>query len=810
MTPSRAVCVAIALTFGTPSVLVADDRAPEFNRDIRPLFAENCFACHGPDARQRKAGLRLDVESNAKSARKSGAVAVVPGSAAKSELIARLRATDDGRMPPAESGKSLTPKQIELLERWVAAGAPWADHWSLTPITRPTPPAAADAAFVKGPIDPFVLDKLAERGLTHAAEADRVTLIRRLSFDLTGLPPTPAEVEAFLNDGSDGAYERVVDRLLASPHYGERMAAFWLDLARYADSVGYHGDQPISVSPFRDYVIRAFNDNKPFDRFTVEQLAGDLLPNATLEQKVASGYNRLGMMSAEGGVQPKEYLAKYIAERVRAVSGAWLGVTLGCAECHDHKFDPFTTRDFYRLEAFFADIKEQGLYSGGTDWGPSVPVPTSAQQHELDAAEARVVAVTKRYESPTPEVAAAQFSWAVALMPLSPPVRAAAWRLEPRRRDLAAAEKAKADLLKSVTTTPVTLAVLPRTVRVLKRGNWMDDTGEVMDPGVPGVLPQPAAKAGRLTRLDLAGWVTAGDNPLTARVLANRLWKLYFGAGLSRKLDDLGAQGDWPTHPELLDFLAGRLIDSGWDVKALVRLVVTSGTYRQSSQATPEVREKDPFNRWLARQGRFRLDAETVRDNALAVSGLLAGTVGGPSVKPYQPPGYWSFLNFPAREWQNGRGDDLYRRGVYTHWQRQYLHPALLAFDGPSREECTAERVRSNTPLQSLVLLNAPEFVEAARVFAEAVVRQPRSTDERLDWAFRRALSRPIRPAERDLLADLLDKHRAEYRADPKAAGELLKVGSRPAAGDVDPAELAAWTSVTRAILNLHASVTRD
>src|SRR5438445_131852 len=305
MTPSRAVCAAVALTFGTPSILFADDRAPEFNHDVRPVLAENCFACHGPDARQRKAGLRLDVESNAKSARQSGAVAVVPGSAAKSELIARLRATDDGRMPPAESGKSLTPKQIDLLERWVAGGAKWADHWSLTPIARPAPPAVSDAAFVKGPIDPFILDKLAERGLTHAAEADRVTLIRRLSFDLTGLPPTPDEVEAFRGDGSPGAYEKVVDRLLASPHYGERMAVFWLDLARYPDSVRYHGDQAVSVSPFRDYVIHSFNDNKPFDRFTVEQLAGDLLPNPTREQTIASGYHRLGMMSAEGGVQPK-------------------------------------------------------------------------------------------------------------------------------------------------------------------------------------------------------------------------------------------------------------------------------------------------------------------------------------------------------------------------------------------------------------------------------------------------------------------------------------------------------------------------
>jgi hypothetical protein len=374
---------------------------------------------------------------------------------------------------------------------------------------------------------------------------------------------------------------------------------------------------------------------------------------------------------------------------------------------------------------------------------------------------------------------------------------------------LAQVEKQKADLLKRVPTTLATVKVPPRMIRVLPRGNWMDDSGAVVEPGFLDALPKPPASKQRLTRLDLAKWVVSPDNPLTARAFANRLWKQFHGAGLSRKLDDLGAQGDPPSHPQLLDYLAGRFIDSGWDVKALVRLIVTSVAYRQSSAVPKELAEKDPFNKWVARQGRFRLDAELVRDNALSVSGLLVHKVGGESVKPYQPPGYWAYLNFPTREWQNDAGDKLYRRGLYTHWQRQYLHPSLLAFDAPSREECTADRVRSNTPLQALVLLNDPIYVEAARAFAERAVKAAESDADRLDWMFREAVSRPIKPAERDVLAELLAKHRTEYKADSKAAESFLKVGAKPApAGDA--AELAAWTSVARAVLNLHAVITRN
>ena len=785
----RIACMLAGFLLALPTF--AAEKPIEFNRDVRPILSENCFACHGPDARKVEAKFRFDLEKSAKGKASSGASPIVPGDVKKSEMLVRLNATGDAHMPPAETGKKLTPKQIATLTAWVEQGAKWEDHWSLTPIKRPAPPAVKGSVFLKNPIDRFVVEKLTENGLKLSPMADRVTLIRRVTFDLTGLPPTPTEVDAFVNDAEPEAYDKVVTRLLKSAQYGERMAMWWLDVARYADSVGYHGDQVMTVWPFRDYVIKSFNDNKRFDQFTREQLGGDLMPNATTEQKVASGYNRLGMMSAEGGVQPKEYLAKYASERVRAVSGGWLGLTTGCAECHDHKFDPITAKDFYKMEAFFADIQEQGLYNG-SDFGSKLSLPSDKQTLERLYLEAAIK--TKTDKAPT-----------IGLLSIIGIAHAA-----PADAALKKFEAARTALANAIPSTLVTVAVAPRPIRVLSRGNWMDDKGELVEPGTLSALPGALKKTGRLNRLDLADWLMAKDNPLPSRVLANRLWKLAFGAGLSRKLDDLGSQGERPTHPELLDYLAGKLLDSDWDIKAFVKFLVTSETYTQSSLASAELRDRDPFNLLLARQSRFRLDAEMVRDNALAVSGLLSTKLGGPSSKPYQPRGYWSFLNFPAREWQDDTGDSLYRRGLYTHWQRQYLHPTLLAFDAPSREECTADRVRSNTPLQSLVLLNAPEFVEAARIFAEDVLKNGGATaDTRLDYAFRKALSRTAKPAEKEALKEMLTKHLADFKNAPATAKELLGVGARPADAKLDAVELAAWTSLTRTVLNLHASVTR-
>lgn len=1004
----------------------------EFNRDIRPILSDNCFFCHGPDKNKRQADLRLDTEAGLLGTA-GGAGPVIPGQPDDSPLLQRILTSDpETHMPPPATGKVLTDQQIQLLRRWIQQGGRYEGHWAFLPLDAEAAVGTDHSpAAVAAKIDHYIDVSLQSAGMQAVQPADRITLIRRLSFDLLGLPPTPEETVAFVADQSPDAVQKLVDRLLESQHFGERMAVWWLDLVRYADSVGYHGDQEVSVSPFRQYVIQSFNANKPFDQFTVEQLAGDLLPEATLEQKIASGYNRLGMMSAEGGVQDREYLAKYIAERVRNASGTWLGITLGCAECHDHKFDPFTTKDFYRFEAFFADIRERGLYSGANsdgNWGPFVKVPTAEQSAQLDALSVRIAELQQVLNTPTPELAAAQLAWEQTQQPWTPltpdsmqalsgtqlktradgailatgpnpatetytlqfsklpagvtalrievlpddslpqkgpgragngnfvlseltakvrtaageqsvplqnatatyeqtgaaganpygrwavaaaidadargrtwgwavmeqvgrsqtavfetatdltlpegavlslvldqnldnpghnigcfrvfastaprPLKAseaipaeiavlvaipsaerseqqtktlAAWyrstapQLQAEREQLAAAEKERAGIESALPSTLITESVAPRMVRILPRGNWMDESGEVVTPALPAVFAREPAADRRLTRLDLAKWIVAADNPLTARTTVNRLWKVLFGAGLSRRLDDLGAQGEWPSHPQLLDYLAAEFQAGGWNLKQLIRSIVLTRAYQRSSRGDAGLREADPGNRWLARQGRFRLDAEFVRDNALEISGLLVKSVGGRSVRPYQPAGYWAYLNFPTREWQNGSGQELYRRGLYTHWQRQYLHPSLLAFDAPSREECTADRNRSNTPLQSLVLLNDPTYVEAARAFAERILREGGSTDEaRISFAFRRAVSRDAETDEVAVLQQLLQKHLADYAAEPASVEAILKTGALPVSEQTDRTRLAAWTSVARVILNLHEVMTRN
>jgi hypothetical protein len=829
---------ALAALASSPVVRGADPALPaaiDFNRDIRPILSDNCYQCHGPDKNKRKAHLRLDTREGLFTSTKGPGV-VVPGKPDQSELFRRITTPDkDERMPDPKSGKRLSARQTALIQKWIAQGAEWKGHWAYLKPVRPAVPAVAVGPFVKNSIDRFILARLQEASLRPSAEADRVTLIRRLSFDLTGLPPTRAEVEAFVHDTRPDAYEQLVDRLLDSPHYGERMAMYWLDLVRYADSIGYHSDNPMPVAPYRDYVIRAFNTNLPFDRFTTEQLAGDLLPGSTLEQKVASAYNRLLQTTEEGGAQAKEYETKNAADRVRNVSTVWLGATMGCCQCHDHKFDPYSMKDFYSLAAFFADVKEAAI--GHRE--PGLPVPEPEQTAALKRLDEQMAPLQKVLATPTPELDAAQAKWEEALrlpevrklpkevaavllvepakrtpqqkQDLAAHYRTVAPALQKVREQLAALQRQKDAIDKAIPRVLVSVSAPPRVVRILPRGNWMDDSGPVVTPAVPHFLPQPALSGPRATRLDLARWIVSRDNPLTARAFANRLWKLFFGQGLAKPLDDLGAQGEWPTHPELLDWLAVEFMDSGWDVKHLVRLLVTSGTYRQTSTVRTDLKERDPYNRLLARQARFRLDAEMVRDNALAVSGLLSERVGGPSVKPYQPRGYWSALNFPPREWQNDEGEKLYRRGLYTHWQRSFLHPSLLAFDAPSREECTVERPRSNIPQQALVLLNDPTYVEAARVFAERILREGgASVGDRLTWAFGCALSRKPKDADLKVLADLHDRHLREYVDDKAAAQKLLTTGAHTLPPNADVAELAAWTSVARVILNLHETITRN
>jgi hypothetical protein len=805
-----------------------------FNRDVRPILADHCFACHGPDKHARKADLRLDVEEDTHADR-GGYQVIAPGKAAASELIARITATDPAKhMPPVKFGKPLSAEQIATLQKWIDGGARWEKHWSRIPPERaPLPDCRTEAPA--NPIDRFVLANLEGNGLRFSPPADRTTLLRRLSFDLTGLPPTTREVDAFLRDAEADAVDRQIDRLLASQHYGERMALYWLDLVRYADTAGYHSDNHRDVSLFRDYVISAFNDNKPFDRFTIEQLAGDLLPKPTRETRIASGYNRLLMTTEEGGAQPKEYTAKYAADRVRNAAGVWLGATLGCCECHDHKFDPYPTKDFYRFAAFFADIEEKAV--GRQDQTQLLSKEQSAQAASLDA---RMAPLQKKMTDPEAAVDAAQTRWeskldAAAIKKLPKPVASAlavekvkrtpAQRqaiqqyfrnqcpeLAAVRAELKGLQTRKAGLLQQVPTTLVASAMKPRVVRVLPRGNWLDDSGEIVTPGVPASIAPLATTRTPATRLDLAHWLVGKDNPVVARVFVNRLWKLCFGQGLVSTLDDFGSQGARPTHPELLDWLAVEFRESGWDVKHMLRLMLTSRAYQQTSVATAELRQKDPYNRLLGRQSSFRLDAEMVRDNALAVSGLLSKKVGGPSVKPYQPAGYWSYLNFPKREWQISESEDLYRRGLYTYWCRTFLHPSLAAFDAPTREECTVDRPRSNTPVQALVLLNDPTYVEAARAFAQRALQKPgpKSAEQRLDFMYREALGRLPRPEETTVILALLGKHESEFHADVKAAKELESIGKKAVPKNIDNPDLAAWTSVARVILNLHETITRN
>ncbi|MEQ1860374.1 MAG: PSD1 and planctomycete cytochrome C domain-containing protein [Chthoniobacteraceae bacterium] len=819
---------------------------PEYNRDVRPILADACFRCHGFDKNTREADLRLDVREAAV-AKIDGIFPIMPGKPADSEVWRRITASDkDDLMPPAKEHRQLSAREKEILKRWIEQGAEYQPHWAYIAPAKAAPPDVKQAGFVRGAIDQFVLARQQRSlGLEHAGEADRATLARRLYLDLLGLPPTPAEVDAFAKDAAPDATGKLVEKLLASPQFGERMAVWWLDLARFADTIGYHSDNPHDVWPYRDYVIAAFNENKRFDRFTLEQIAGDLLPDATLQTRVASTFNRLNMRTQEGGAQPKQYEAKTVTDRVKAIGTVWLGQTFMCAECHDHKFDPVTARDFYALGAFFADVKETPI---GREEETIIVADdaTLAKLKSLDEALAKTRAkLAERVKVTEPEQPFWEFDLnerigsnpkehgipkdLVAALKVEKAKRNPKQKqalddyiqrnhplLAPVRKALDAAEVERKRFFDPLPKTIATVSTAPefRTVRLLPRGDWMKEDGEVVLPTMPAYLDAKsgdAANATRLTRLDLAKWLVARNNPLTARVVVNRLWKQFFGIGLCKTLDDLGTQGELPPNQALLDWLACEFMDSGWDVKHIVKLMLTSGAYRQSSVPTKALVQRDPENRAVTRAGRWRLDAEFLRDNALSVSGLLVQKLGGPSVKPYQPAGYWENLNFPVREWANDKGPDQWRRGLYTWWQRSYLHPALMALDAPSREECTAERVRSNIPQQALVLLNDPTYVEAARAFAGRIIAEGGDdTDERLAWAWRQATQREAKPDELALIAKLFEDHKQSFAEDAAGRGTLLNTGYAPAPKDANPTELAAWTSVARALLNLHETITRS
>jgi hypothetical protein len=1032
---TRCVCL---LSLGLlPFSAVAEDKLAEekldFGRDIRPILSNACFKCHGFDDKTRQANLRLDTAEGATGKLESGAVAVVPGKLAESELVRRITSADAGeKMPPADSGKKLSASEIELLKKWVEQGGEYKPHWAFVAPVRPAPPELAQhRAAVQNPIDNFILSRLEKEGLAPSPKADKVTLIRRVTLDLTGLPPTPQEVDEFLADNTPEAYEKVVSRLLRSPRYGEHMARYWLDAARYGDTHGLHLDNERSMWPYRDWVVRAFNDNMPFDRFTTEQLAGDLLPNPTLDQLVGSGFNRCNVTTSEGGSIDEEVRVRYAVDRTETMSTVFLGLTLGCAVCHTHKFDPVTQKEFYQLYAFFNSAADAAMDGNALSPPPIKKLATPEQEAQLKAFDEQIAAVNKsmadtlaaiQYTDPMATAAPTtaepkEYVWIddaappgaqlqgnsewkfvtkadgqvysgekattrkasdlsqhfftgaspglkvgegdklfayVYLDPADPPkeimlqwndgswehrcywgedvipwggpgtpsrlamgtlpktgewvrleVEAAKVGLNPGAvingwaftqhggttfwdkagivtrtpqdgqgfESLAAWEayekaqtnsqvpghvkeaiKVEADkrsdeqkkqirdyFLQNVCTTtkpkfdpfrqqideltkkkaefdgaiPVSLVMAdmpqPRETFILTRGAY-DKPGEKVSAAVPGILP-PLPEGAPVNRLGLARWLVDPQHPLMARVTVNRFWQQYFGTGIVKTAEDFGVQGSWPTHPELLDWLARDFIESGWDVKRLQKLIVMSGTYQQASRVSKELAARDPENQLLARGPRFRLDAEVLRDSALFVSGLLVEQPGGKGVKPYQPQGIWESVAFQGSNTQNyapDGGQANYRRTLYIFWKRTAPPPGLMTFDAPSREACVVRRSRTNTPLQALALMNDVPYVEAARKLAERVMNSPTSPADRLSLAFRLATARQPSADEATILAESFQVHLTKYQADKPAAEKLIVIGESKRNESLDAAELAAYTLVCNLILNLDEVVTKE
>lgn len=801
--PSRWVWVIVllwVLLFGSPTgwgpgTSLASEKPLDFNRDVRPILSNNCFKCHGPDAKQRQGGLRLDVRDSATSVADSGAKAIVSGDPGNSELIRRIMHADENeRMPPPDSHKTLTAEQKEMLARWIKQGAEYKAHWAFVAPDRPNVPAVAHSETrIVNPIDAFIADRLLSEGLSMSPEADKAVLLRRVTFDLTGLPPTIAEIDAFLADNSPQAYDKVVERLLNSPRYGEHMARYWLDAARYADTNGYQVDLGRTMWPWRDWVIDAFNRNLPFDQFTIEQLAGDLLPNPSPSQRLATGFNRNHCITVEGGVIDEEYRVEYVMDRVTTTGTTWLGLTLGCCRCHDHKYDPFTQKEFYQLFAFFNSVAEKGFGENGSGTAPKMAFWTSELQQRRAALEQQLTEIKVQLQ----QTAAKEAS----------DLRTS---LE---QQLAATQQKRNELDKEVLQVMVMQdAERPRDTFVLDRGQYDQPTVKV-GPDVPAGLPPLPADATR-NRLALAKWLVDAANPLTARVIVNRDWQRLFGTGLVKTVEDFGVQAEWPSHPELLDWLAVEFVRSGWDVKHMQRLIVTSATYRQASRVTPELLERDPENRLLARGPRFRLSGEQIRDAALATGGLLSTKFGGPSVSPYQSDGLWAELNDRdglSMKFEQSHGEDLYRRSVYTFWKRTVPPPTMQVFDAPEREFCVVRRSNTNTPLQALVLLNDIQMVEAARKLAERMLTEAgQSLDERLSYAFRLAIARKPSPAELDVLRRAWNEEHTVLASDPVAVKRLLAVGESTANPSLDPLELAACANVARMILNLDEAITKN
>ena len=771
-----------------------------FDHDVRPILSNHCWSCHGQDESARQAGLRLDQRDAALVAGESGNAAIVPGKPAESELIKRIHSHDpEVLMPPANAKKSLTEQQKLILEQWVKEGAEFTAHWAYTPPIRPEVPKTKQNSWPKNPIDAFVLKRLEDGQLSPREEAAPHVWLRRVTLDLTGLPPSIEELDAFEDelktDAKEDVYAEVVDRLLKSPRYGERMAMQWLDAARYADTNGYNNDETRTMWPWRDWVIKAFTDGMPYDQFLTEQLAGDLLPDATVSQRVATGFSRNHVLTTEGGIFEEEYHVEYVADRVHTTATVFLATSFQCARCHDHKYDPLTQKEYYQFAAFFNNVPDKVVsYNQARMAEPLLRLPTPEQQVELD----RIDSLSKDVDAELTRLAAQVGTDTTTLM----------------AKKATFAEQRK----KLESEIPATMVMAEpaesRAIFVLKRGQY-DQRGEQVTAGFPIALVSPdvsvlTPKDRTLNRLQLAQWLTNLGHPLTARVAVNRWWEMLFGVGIVETAEDFGIQGALPSHPELLDWLATEIMQQGWDQRRILKLIVTSATYRQSSNVSATQLQHDPRNEFLGRSPRYRLPAETVRDTALFVSGLLKEKIGGPSVKPYQPDGLWEDVSVERRDkYVADSGDGLYRRSMYTFWKRTCPPPGMAAFDAPDRETCVVRRVRTNTPMQALLLLNDPTYVEAARKLAERILLSSTSNHDRMNLAFRIVLTRAPSDTEQTTLQEILDEAHTHFAANPAAANELLSVGQSAWDVKLDPVDLAAWTTAMSVLLNLDESISK-
>ena len=788
----------LALGVATQSVTGREPSSSiRFNRDVRPILSTHCWACHGPDSVARKGDLRLDQADAAYADR--GGYRVIDGRRPEdSELLKRIRSTDpDEQMPPPEVARRLTLKEIETLTQWVRQGGRFEAHWSLIAPKVVEPPETARDGLrsgVSNPIDQFALARLKAEGLQPAARASKETLIRRGTLDLTGLPPTLEEVDAFLSDKRPDAWARVVDRLLASPRYGERMAQVWLDAARFADSGGYQGDILRDMSLWRDWVIRAYNENKPFDEFTIEQLAGDLLDQPTQDQLIATGFNRNHRINDEDGIILEEFRVEYVADRVETLATVWLGLTARCGRCHSHKFDALSQREYYGLFGFFNSIDEKGRGHGNSE--PLLRIVPPALQARIDALDRQLADLRS------------------AASPDNKPDEQTTKQIEDltRQRD------------KLVASAPTTMVMrelaAPRSTHLLIRGAY-DRPGGAVDIGTPSAIA-PAFDGFPANRLGLAKWLVDPRNPLTARVTVNRYWQMLFGRGLVETSEDFGTQGQLPSHPELLDWLATEFVRSGWDVKSLLRLIVSSSTYCQTSQVSASAWQADPDNRLLSRGPRFRLSAEALRDQALFASGLLNEQLGGRSVRPYQPEGLWDELASASRKYEQSIGGDLYRRSLYTFIRRTVPPPSMTTLDATDRELCTVRRQSTNTPLQALVLMNDDTWVEAARALAERCLTEgPRiarfpggeavnANSQSLTRAFRVLLARSPTPQELSLLTETLSHYRHRFVTAPDDARKLISTGESKPDETLNIVDLAAYTAVCSLLINLDEAITRE